>query len=64
MLILEEALGLMACSWVGNLQPVNVNFEMNSKLVVDSVYGCTIDVSNFASIINDCMIVDIDFHRI
>jgi len=31
----------------------NVDFEMDFKVVVDSIYSCTLVVSNFASIIND-----------
>jgi len=27
---------------------------MDSRVVVDSVYGCIVDVSDFASIIKDC----------
>ncbi|XP_039685651.1 uncharacterized protein [Medicago truncatula] len=52
---LGEALGLLsAMHWVRDLQLGIVDFELDSKSVVDSLYGSTSGVSNFSAIINDC----------
>jgi len=31
-----------------------VNFELDFKIVVDSLYGSKSDVSNYSTVINDC----------
>ena len=52
---LGEALGLLsAMYWVRDLQPGIVDFELDSKIVVDSLYGSKSGVSNFSVVINDC----------
>jgi len=52
---LGEALGLLsAMYWVRDLQLGIVDFELDSKTVVDSLYGSKSDVSNFSAVINDC----------
>ena len=52
---LEEALGLLsAMYWVRDLQLGIVDFELDSKNVVDSLYGSKSGVSNFSAVINDC----------
>jgi len=45
---------LTAMQWVKDLHLLNMDFEMDSKTVVDSVYGESNDVSNYMAIINDC----------
>lgn len=51
---LGEALRILsAIQLVRDLQLANVDFEMESKVVVDSIYGYTLGVSDFTSIIND-----------
>jgi len=45
---------LTAMQWVKDSQLLNVDFEMDSKIVVDSVYGGSNSVSNYMAIINDC----------
>jgi ribonuclease HI len=50
-----EALGLLtALRWVKDLQLWNMDFEVDSKTVVDSIYGKQMGVSDFNAIINDC----------
>jgi len=44
---------LSAMKWVIELNLVNMNFETDSKVVADSIYGKD-DVSDFMAIINDC----------
>jgi hypothetical protein len=52
---LGEALGLLsAMYWVRDLQLGIVDFELDSKTVVDSLYGSKSGVSNFSALINDC----------
>lgn len=52
---LGEALGLLsAMHWVRDLQLGIVDFELDSKIVVDSLYGSKSGVSNFSVVINDC----------
>jgi len=52
---LGEALGLLsAMYWVRDLQLGIVDFELDSKTVVDSLYDNKSGVSNFSAIINDC----------
>jgi len=52
---LGEALGLLlAMHWVCDLQLGIVDFELDSKTVVDSLYGSKSIVSNFSAVINDC----------
>jgi len=52
---LGEALGLLsAMYWVRDLQLGIVDFELDSKIVVDSLYGSKSGVSNFSAVINDC----------
>jgi len=49
-----KVLGLLSpMQWVKDLNLVNIDFEMDSKVVADSIYGKD-DVSNFMTIINDC----------
>jgi len=43
-----------AMQWVKDLHLLNMDFEMDSKTVVDSVYGGSNGVSNYMAIINDC----------
>jgi hypothetical protein len=57
---LREALGLLsALHWVRGLGLVRdmrlgiVNFELDSKILVDSIYGGKSDVSNYSTMIND-----------
>ena len=45
---------LTAMQWVKDLQLLNMDFEMDSKTVVDSVHGGSNGVSNYMAIINDC----------
>jgi ribonuclease HI len=52
---LGEALGLLsAMYWVRDLQLGIVDFELDSKTMVDSLYGSNNGVSNFSAVINDC----------
>jgi len=52
---LGEALGLLSTLyWVRDLQLGIVNFEFDSKTMVDSLYGSKSSVSNFNAVINDC----------
>jgi hypothetical protein len=50
---LREALSLLyALWWARDLQLVHVDFEMDSKVVVDGNYSFTLGVSDFGPIIN------------
>jgi len=40
--------------WVKDLPLLNMNFEMDFKMVVDSVYGGSNGFSSYMVIINDC----------
>ncbi|KEH28689.1 hypothetical protein MTR_4g010930 [Medicago truncatula] len=40
--------------WVRDLHIGIVDFELDSKTVVDSLYGSKSGVSNFSAVINDC----------
>jgi len=52
---LGEALSLLSTMyWVRDLQLGIVDFELDSKTVVDSLYGGKSDVSNYSAMINDC----------
>ena len=52
---LGDALGLLsAMYWVCDLQLGIVDFELDSKTVVDSLYGSKSGISNFSAIINEC----------
>jgi len=52
---LREALGLLSSMyWVRDLQLGIVDIELDSKTVVDSLYGSKSGVSNFSALINDC----------
>jgi hypothetical protein len=52
---LGEAMRLLTTmQWIIDLQLLNMDFEMDSKTVVDSVYGGSNGVSNYMAIINDC----------
>ena len=52
---LGEALGLLsAMYWVRDLQLGIVYFELDSKIVVDSLYGSKSGVTNFSAVINHC----------
>ena len=52
---LGEALGLLsAMYWVRDLQLGIVDFDLDSKIVVDSLYDSKSGVSNFSAVINDC----------
>jgi hypothetical protein len=44
---------LSALKWVCDLQQLNINFRIDLKIVVDSIYGGRIDDLDFSSIIND-----------
>ncbi|XP_024634702.1 uncharacterized protein [Medicago truncatula] len=49
-----EAMGLLAAlKWVKELNMVHMDFETDSKVVADSIYGKE-GVSDFMAIINDC----------
>lgn len=49
-----EVVGLLfAIQWARELNTVNMDFEIDSKAVSDSIYGRD-DVSDFITIINDC----------
>jgi len=51
-----EALGLLkAMEWVRDLQLVNMDFEVDSKTVVDNIYGERVGVSEFSVIIRNCI---------
>jgi hypothetical protein len=51
---LSKALGLLsAMYWVRDLQLSIVDFELDSKTVVDSLYGSKSGVSNYSAVIND-----------
>lgn len=50
----DEAFGLMAAAnWVRDLQLQNVDFELDSKIVVDRYNYPKEDASNFGAIILD-----------
>jgi len=50
-----EVLGLLsALQWVRDLQLLNMDFETDSKTVVDSIYRNKQGVSDFNAIINEC----------
>jgi len=52
---LRETLSLLyALYWIRDLQLVNVDFEIDSKVVVNINYSFTLGVSDFGSIINVC----------
>ncbi|KAK2375736.1 hypothetical protein QL285_076606 [Trifolium repens] len=52
---LGEALGLLsALQWVNDLHLHNMDFEMDSKRVVDCLYSDIVNVSELGAIINDC----------
>jgi hypothetical protein len=52
---LGEALGLLsALRWVRDLQLGIMDFEIDSKIVVDSLYVSRCGVSNYCIVINDC----------
>jgi len=52
---LGEVLGLLsAMYWIRDLHLSTVDFELDSKTVVDSLYGSKSGVSNFSVVINDC----------
>jgi len=51
----REALGLRtALQWVRDLELHDVDFEMDSQTVVDSVYGKRNMNSEFGAIVTDC----------
>ena len=51
-----EAIGLLkAMEWTRDLHLLNVDFEVESKTVVDSIYGKQIGVSDFSVITNNCV---------
>jgi len=45
---------LSALQWARDLQLVNMNFETDSKTVVDNIYGKMQSVSDYSAIINGC----------
>lgn len=50
-----EAMGLLsALLWVRDLNLVNMDFEIDSKVATDSIYSSSDGVSDFIAIINDC----------
>jgi ribonuclease HI len=50
-----EALGMFsALQRACDLQMVNMDFETDSKTIVDNMYGNTQDVYDYSAIINDC----------
>ena len=52
---LGDALGLLfALHWVRNLRLDIVDFEFDSKTMVDSIFGGKSDFSNYSAMINDC----------
>ena len=54
---LGEALGLSsAMYWIRDLQLSIVDFELDSKTMVDSLYGSKSGVSNFSAVINDYIV--------
>jgi len=53
-----EALGLLkAMEWVKDLQLWNMDFEVDSKAVVDNIYGKYGGVSEFSEITNSCKLL-------
>jgi ribonuclease HI len=51
-----EAIGLLkAMNWVRDLHLWNMDFEVDSKTVVDSIYGKQTGVSDFSAIITHCI---------
>jgi len=52
---LGEALGMLsALQWVRDLQLVNMDFETDSKNVVDNIYDSKQGIYDFHAIINEC----------
>lgn len=52
---LGDTLGLLsALHWVCDLQFRTVDFEFDSKTMVDSLYGGKSGVSNYSAVIDDC----------
>lgn len=52
---LGEVLGMLsALQWVHDLQLVNMDFETDSKTIVDSIYDNKQGISDFHAIINEC----------
>jgi len=52
---LGEVLGLLsAMYWVRDLQLGDVDFELDYRTVLDSLYGSKSGVSDFSAVINDC----------
>jgi len=51
-----EALGLLkAMEWVKDLQLLNMDFEVDFKMVVDNIYEKQFGVSEFSVIISKCV---------
>ena len=51
-----EAIGLLkAMEWVRDLHLWNMDFKVDSKTVVDNIYGTQIGVSDFSAIITHCV---------
>jgi len=44
----------MSMKWLRDLRLVDMNFEVDSKVVEDNIYGKKDSVSDFGAIINDC----------
>ncbi|PNY08735.1 cytochrome p450 [Trifolium pratense] len=56
---------LSVLKWVNDLQQHNIDFEMDSKRVLDCLYGDKMNVSELAVVINDCRCLltsDVNFH--
>jgi ribonuclease HI len=50
-----EAIGLLkALNWIYELQLTNVDFELDSQIVVTRFHGKKEDVSELGDVINDC----------
>jgi hypothetical protein len=50
-----EAIGLLkALNWIYELQLTNVDFELDSQIVVTRFHGKKEDASEFGDVINDC----------
>jgi len=43
----------MSMKWLRDLRLVDMNFEVDSKVVEDNIYGKKDSVSDFGAIIND-----------
>lgn len=54
---------LHAINWMHDLQLVNVDFELDTKIVVDYFNNCQHNITGFCSILDECIIVEIYFSQ-